>query len=244
MNNKEILQGNNERLTLNNVLLNNILNTINSLPEAGGGSVVDDLPEGYTRLRYIRSTDVQYIDTGVIPTNNTGFDIDYTVYDQLSSNDRTAGALFGARRTYTTDAFVLTTYSGTPYPKGHFLYGTNNNVDYIRNNAGITRAKREQMSFRNGVLTMPDGTTKTLNPYVEINCPSSICIFALNENGTKAEYSTTKLYRFKLYEGTSMIRDFVPAFSSSDGVCGLYEKITNTFYPGVTNGTPFEFEEL
>ena len=41
-----------------------------------------------------------------------------------------------------------------------------------------------------------------------------------------------------------MIRDFVPAFSSSDGVCGLYEKITNTFYPGVTNGTPFEFEEL
>ena len=38
--NKEVLQENNEKLEENNVMLSNVLDTINSLPTAGGGSPV------------------------------------------------------------------------------------------------------------------------------------------------------------------------------------------------------------
>lgn len=45
-----------------------------------------------------------------------------------------------------------------------------------------------------------------------------------------------KMYSVKFYEGETLVRNFVPA--EKDGVCGMYETITNTMY-GSVNSTPF-----
>lgn len=207
-------------------------------------TIVGVLPTGYVRLRYLQSSDKQYINTGIKPNANTGFDIDYMVYDQLSSNDTLAGALLGGRNSYYSNALALTTYSAGSYTKGHLLYGSVSNsgyVDRIRNNAGITPGKREQISFRNGVLTQPDGTEVTLNVNEGLSCNYPMYIFALNESNRAVEYSTARIYGLKLYDGNTLVRNYVPALEKLTGTPGLYDLVTESFETGVTNGYPFSY---
>jgi hypothetical protein len=62
-------------------------------------------------------------------------------------------------------------------------------------------------------------------------------LFALN---TPAEAYTKRafigqIYGCKIYEGTELIRDFVPCYRKSDNVIGLYDLANNEFY--TNNGT-------
>lgn len=48
--------------------------------------------------------------------------------------------------------------------------------------------------------------------------------------------SYIKLYSCKLYNGSSLIRDFVPVKRIYDNVAGLYDFVTETFYPSNSPG--------
>lgn len=199
------------------------------------------LPEGYSQLDAICSSETQYINTGVIPTISTGFDITYNVHDQFVANDTLAGALFGARTAWYHDAYNLTTYSAGNYTKGHLLYGgmasASGDAGTIRNNAGMSRDVIETLSFRNGILTKPDYTRVELNPGLGINTTYPIYIFGINQAGSFIEPSTMDLYRLKFYEGDELIRDFIPAIRDADGEVGLYCTVTKEFYTNMGSGS-------
>lgn len=197
------------------------------------------VPDDYKVVAAITSNETQYINTGVIPTVRTGFDITYEVHDQFVTNDTLAGALFGARSDWWHDAYNLTTYSSSAYPQGHLLYGgmssASGNANTIRHNAGMSQNTIETLSFRNGVLTKPDGTATTLSVGTGINTSYPIYIFGINQSGSFIEPSTMDLYELKFYEGDDLIRHFVPVVRKSDDVPGLYCLVTNQFY--TNNGT-------
>lgn len=202
-------------------------------PESG-------VPSEYAVVSAISSSETQYINTGVIPTVNTGFEITYNVHDQFVNNDTLAGALFGARSDWWHDAYNLTTYSDGAYTQGHLLYGgmSSTSVDpgTIRNNAGMSRDTIETLKFHNGVLTKPDGTDVTLNPGLGINTSYPIYIFGINQSGRFIEPSTMDLYGLKFYEGDELIRHFVPVVRKADNVAGLYCLITQEFYTNAGSG--------
>jgi hypothetical protein len=205
------------------------------------------LPAGYTALESISSNEKQYINTGVVPTVDTGFEITYNVHDEFVNNDTRAGALFGARTAWWNNAFNLTTYSDGSYRQGHLLYGgmasSGSNVETIRHNAGMSKDIKETLSFSHGVLTKPDLTTAAFDPGTGINTPYPIYIFGINQAGSFIEPSTMDLYRFKLFDGDELIRDFIPALRKEDGKVGLYCQVTDTFYTNSGTGE-FTYTEL
>lgn len=188
----------------------------------------------YTNLEYIESTGTQYIDTGVIANQDTGFDIDFISYNEIAKGTAYgSGTIFGARKTYRDSGFQLTTFNETNL-LGHFLFGTNNTITNIRYSAGIIPGTRQQISFRNRVLTLPDNTTTSVTNYT-FETPSTLTIFALHQTSI-SENGKVRLYNFKLYDGDRLIRDFMPCYRNSDGLAGLYDEVNDTFYTNAGTG--------
>ena len=46
-----------------------------------------------------------------------------------------------------------------------------------------------------------------------------------------------RLYSCKIYDNGTLVRDFIPAKKISDNKCGLWDKVTNAFYPNSGTGT-------
>lgn len=175
----------------------------------------------YQEVEWIGSTGTQYIDTGLIGTNNIGFEISFTTSEPLNTSGKT---IFGSRESYNRNGYQLTAYTEVSSMKGHFLYGPSRyNVD-MKNDGTLNVIK-----FNPPVLTTAADVTTTL-PSITVTTPVNLTIFCLSERYSRNEYSHTKLYSLKFYENSTIIRDFVPVYDKNTGEIGLYDKINNVFY--------------
>lgn len=59
---------------------------------------------------------------------------------------------------------------------------------------------------------------------------------------TSNDNTIAKVYYLKIYDGETLVRDFVP-FITQDGECGLYDLVTKQFYGNAGDGT-FEAETV
>ena len=188
------------------------------------------LPNEYQKVEYIESTGTQYIDTGVIPDQDTGFDIVFLTKNAISVSTSEYGSIMGARESSAVNELQITTFK---YDSSSFLgtlrYG---NTD---NNAGITPNKKMHLTLMNKVYTNKDDVKITLNRTFE--SPASLTVFALNNNGSVTQYGKVQLYSLKLYDGDTMIRYFMPCYRRSDNVLGLYDVVGNNFYTNLGTGT-------
>lgn len=185
-----------------------------------------NLPSEYREVEYIESTGTQYIDTGVIPDQDTGFDIVYLTKNPLGTTNY--GAIMGARYQSQQRELQLTTYTNSPST----VLGT---LRYSQtgHNAGITVNKKMRSTLMNKVYTNNEGYELTLNS--TFTSPVSLTVFALNNNGAVQQHGKVQLYSLKMYEGETLVRDFVPCYRKSDKELGLYDLVENKFY--INEGT-------
>ena len=185
----------------------------------------EELPSGYTPLDYIASTETQYIDTGFIPNQNTGFEVEFLSHDDLSSS--TYGCILGAREKSGTNELQLTTYVAKDSDvSGTLRFG---NIAY---NANITVGEKNKVTLKNKEYTSK-GIKQTFEG--EFTSPSTLTLFALNQNGTPTQFGNVRIYSCKIYNGNKMIRDFVPCCNSS-GIAGLYDLVLGKFYTNQGEG--------
>lgn len=182
-------------------------------------------PVVYQDVEYIESTGTQYIDTGVIGDEQSGFEM--KLYSNNTFSTSGYGTMFGARMSSGSRQFVLSSY-GTSSGGGQVRWGNS-----TTNNIYMAKQRVDTVSLRGTTLTRPNGTTVTLTRPSAFTTPSSLTVFALNENGNKIQYGSLRLYYLKLYDGNTLIRDFVPCYRKSDSVAGLYDTVNSQFY---TNG--------
>ena len=190
------------------------------------------LPKEYTQVDYIQSSGTQYIDSGILPSENIGFEIDFTPHNDM--NRTTARTIFGSRTTWKSNGYQLTTYTEGSLNGGHFLFGTNNTASLIRHSAYMQKDVRCQISFLNGVFKSANGNeTNIQGTFSNVN--KNIYLFGCIEN-RPFELSTTTLYRLKFYDNNVLVRDFIPCYRNSDNVVGLYDLVNNTFYTNQGTG--------
>ena len=67
----------------------------------------------------------------------------------------------------------------------------------------------------------------------------NIYLFAENHNsaGTNLSKGTSRFYYSKLYQNDVLVRDYIPCYRKSDGEIGVYDFVTNTFFPNAGTGT-------
>lgn len=179
-----------------------------------------DFEVTYTEIDHITAKSKQYIDTDYLPNNNTKVEVDAM---QLSKN--------------TTRASIIV---GLESPK--FIIGTDISTNKIRFDFGDFS---EQMTSSTYTLlntrytfALDKGVCYINGEPVGIDLSNSSAFQAANPLRIfgDAQYSDSSvrflgnLYGMKIWENNELVREYVPVQRDYDGVYGLLEKISNTFY--------------
>lgn len=198
----------------------------------------------YTTLKYIQGTGTQYIDTGIKMNSSVNIEADAEIR-QFAWNRENAptdlAGIFGniscgdpggnraGLRFYTQRNFYWY-YSNTGWP----AVWPSDDTFYSRNiykNVG-------NVFYINGTSTIT-GTTGSWS-----DATNNALLFSMGENPKAG----MKLYGAKLYDNGTLVRDFVPS-KRSDGVIGLYDNVSNTFFMNAGTGVfyepiPNEYQEV
>lgn len=206
-----------------------------------------ELPAGYKPVEYIESTKGggQFIDTGYTANAQTKVEFDAVIPARWEQNDR-FGVLFGSRtmNDWARKAFALQMCDG------------NTAVDTVRfaYNGAYRQDGGKPFSFGERVTVTCDGQhvewTGSKAASVDFtseslaSSKSTLYIFADNTvavDGAKSEtglnHSVMRLYSFRITEGGTLKRDFVPCVRLADAVAGLYDMVEGKFYGNAGTGS-------
>lgn len=199
--------------------------------------IPSSLPSTYSPIKYLQFTGTQYIDTGAIVDSNTGFDITFEVLNGQSGSpyynlfgvrgNDSSGGTGETQNFFRIDTIPVDSNSGTEFKYGSTVY-----------NSGIKNTSKINIKLLNKVYTKPDGSTITVAG--TITSGLSMYIGCINKAGTAyGNKASMKLYRFKIYNGSTLTHDFIPAQRVSDKVLGLYDLKTSTFKTNSASDIPF-----
>lgn len=200
------------------------------------------LPSEYQEVEYIESSGTQYINTG-LKLKQT-----HSVEMAIQNLTNASAKIFGSRTSATSNNYSILTglVGGTLSLVTDFQNYTNNRLSVdITNNLNdkyTIKINNSKMSINN--------TEKAITTYSSFTTPSNAYIF--NASGTyPAGYvnASTKLYYCKIWNGTTLVRDYIPCYRKSDNEPGLYDLVNNVFYTNAgsdsfTYGNEVSYETL
>ena len=179
----------------------------------------------YIELDYLESDGNAYINAGFQPNGNTRFECKWNSLRTDKTNNLT---VFGARQDWNKNQVQLSDYNSSGVV-GYYGYSDSSganwttlnyvgNYDLICSHLGTTFYRDND----NGV------TSTIANKSFSVG--KDMYVFALNNNGSVGERQPFRLYYLKFYDGSTLIRNFVPAQDKKTGTYGLYDKLNNQFY--------------
>lgn len=191
--------------------------------------IVKVLPSDYTQLKSITSTGSQYINTGILLTDNFKAEI----VGRFTSTTGTQ-CLLGA-----TVATTNATYRNEVLTKDSTKYYVNNG------NPWLTRQTNSSAPLDTNthtfVIEITSETTKisvddvtNVGNYANINTDEDLYLFARNAvNATPAiaDYAQFELESIKLYNSGELVFNGIPASNGSQ--VGLYDTVSETFMPSL-----------
>lgn len=172
-------------------------------------------------VAYLESTGTQYIDTGVMVTDTTGY------YIELLPTDTKDQIYFGVR------SYNQLGSNGELYKLYFGWKGVNTNSKYRpalfadKKNEITLNYFNDRKAFFNGVTDV----NYVLN-FETISSPSSqtLTLLARKENSGVVTYNAgCKLYAFKVSEGETIVRDFIPVLDWNDVPC-MYDKVSGKLF--------------
>lgn len=163
---------------------------------------------------YLTSSGTQYINTGIVPTNNTAIEMSFNLLSYNSWN-----AIFGTRNSNSDNFYIWFNSSGTSY------LGCGNS-DIL--SAFYTMPLGKHTIYMKSGFVNIDGTHYGFaNGTIDTAMP--ITLFKSNYSGEPSTCSNISLYYCKIYNSDILVRDFVPALDNNNVAC-LYDKVTKTFF--------------
>ena len=216
---------------------------------SGSGTITDSVGttlfgytnvlSGYERIEYLQSSGSQVIDTGYLHnkdtkvlirvefTKVTGYSNGYCVFYGARSSDRK-------------------TQLGGWLHNGKFMEACDDSASDTSLAATVGTIYDAELAKTGsyGVLNLATGVYTTLgsgNGYatspIQNGTPQTDSIFAIHQDGGTAWWCNMKCYSCKVWEGTTLVRDFVPVRRKSDGVLGLLDLAHGNFYTNAGSGS-------
>lgn len=211
---------NKSQLQLNNSDLQSILSTVLGLPTQESCKTGQYVWKKYetkelNEVSYLQNSGTQSIDTGVNPNNNTRLLLDIEFLEIPSGISYVQG----------------TGWYGLFYdPSGileHFYYDKSWTGASISNSEILDRMTIDMSNTGLLTVTLSNGTKRTKQKTNSFT--ASIPSLPLNAN-------VSKLYSYKIYDGNTLIRDFVPCKNANEEY-GLFDKVNSKFYSNVGSGS-------
>lgn len=190
-----------------------------------------------TTCDMLDQTQAPFINTGYTHTANTRVVMECNI-----TSNRNFSALFGSRKAYATNEFAFFShfrYNGWVRQNGAFgtTDGEMNLSKVVPTGEKIRiEADAKQLSIYKDGEETPYVTKASDKGVADGVCP--LYIFNLNNNGTvDTSPAYMRLYSFKIYEGETLVRDYVPV-ATADGRGGLKDRLTDEIVTAA-NGIPF-----
>lgn len=168
--------------------------------------------ETYTRLTYIECNGAQYIDLGYIVKEDDVIEADFIL-------TKIANA----------DTFLF----GTADPDAGLWFGLYSKTAYVRFGASASKsisssAGKYSVKLQKGKVTL--GTTETSLDYEQMP-NNTINLFAGRGSSNAAyNYGNYRCTKFRISDSNGMVMDLIPVKRDIDGVIGMLDTLSGTFY--------------
>lgn len=184
------------------------------------------LPDGYKQIEYIEASGTQYIDTGFKPNQNTRFEVDMNITN-------TNCHVFGARTSYLNKAFVLFWASNSDF----CIQMANSKF----NGGAFDTTKRYKVTMTSSQLFLDDNLQVSYS-VGDFQCEQNAWLMSCYSSSA-SEYARGKLYSAKIYDGNTLVRNFIPCKNQSE-VVGMYDLVNSKFYGNSGSGSFIAGSEL
>lgn len=180
------------------------------------------LPTSYERLEYIENTSNAHIVTGFTPDINSSFLYTFE-YVRFTNSD-----CFGVGGPYA--GWGLHTHGSNPSRIG---YSFGKELSFHFNN---DNSKHSFGLIGNQVIY--DG--KAISTFIRNNLDRTypLPIFYAHSSSPTNNIQYQRVYGLKLWDGDTLVRNFIPVRRRSDGVIGMYDLVERKFYTS-PNGVAF-----
>lgn len=168
----------------------------------------------YTKLEYIEGTGTQWVDTGIQPITTT------KIATKCSFSVDGGNVFIGATELPDNNDFRIFRASG------QYLYFDRGSS---RLNNSLALNTVYELEFGNWYIKINGQTVQSGNAFNIGLSSSTIKVMPT----TNSDYG--RIYYLKIYDGDTLVRDFIPTKRNSDNEIGLYDKVTNQFF--ANNGT-------
>ena len=197
---------------------------------------VIDLPYGYEPLDYIEVTNSNaggaYIDTGV--TRNGG-DLTYEgEIELISTSGSERGGIAGA--TWSLSAYVALKCSnrtldpGASYPLPAISLNTKYKIKFEYKTSEVVATLYDENGTQIGTVTRPQDSWTSSD--------TRTWLIGYARDITTSGWGFTMRYRRnKVYQGTTLAFEGLPARRTSDGALGMYDLVSNTFLTNAGTGS-------
>lgn len=189
----------------------------------------------FIRCEYIENTPTAYIDTLIKGSDKISIQLKYVF--KKNSNSTVSGFIFGSRIANNDRQYgIINSYVS------QFRFGnTTSSTAYITDTDILVTLDNTENHYELKIL---DSSNNLLHTLTTTNNSFSnnlnLYIFGINNNGSLIAFSdTTKLYSCKIYDGETIVRDFIPMYQISTDTYGLWDRVENKFYTS-PNGVKFK----
>lgn len=176
-----------------------------------------------TPIEYIQSSGTQYIDSNFIPKATTR-----TIMKAEPMSWSTWSAFFGTRNATSptaSQAYIAAVPAATLYRSDYFGSSLIAETPTIMQITNIDKNKNI-CSFNNIMITNTSST---------VNATTNMFLLALNDVGTAKYFLSAKLYSCQIYDGNTLVRDFIP-IKTTTNIYGLWDNVNKVLYKNAGTG--------
>lgn len=176
-----------------------------------------------TPIEYIQSSGTQYIDSNFIPKATTR-----TIMKAEPMAWSAWSAFFGTRNTTSptaSQAYIAAVPAATLYRSDYFGSSLTAETPTIMQITNIDKNKNI-CSFNNIMITNTSST---------VNATTNMFLLALNDVGTAKYFLSAKLYSCQIYDGNTLVRDFIP-IKTTTNIYGLWDNVNKVLYKNAGTG--------
>ena len=185
---------------------------------------------GYTQLTYIKSSGTQYIDTRVVPKTTTRVVCDFQLTVMPSDRVRSGWASAGSKEAF---------WFGSDNDHANFSCSVSGNS--VQANTGVP-VDTNRHSFDISASAIKFDGANVANPGSAFNNAASgntMYLFASRQGWSPnvGAYGSMNIYSCQIYDGDTLVRNYIPARRNSDMAVGLFDLKNGEFYGNAGSGS-------
>lgn len=185
---------------------------------------------GYTQLTYIKSSGTQYIDTRVVPKTTTRVVCDFQLTVMPSDRVRSGWASAGSKEAF---------WFGSDNDHANFSCSVSGNS--VQANTGVP-VDTNRHSFDISASAIKFDGANVANPGSAFNNAASgntMYLFASRQGWSPnvGSYGSMNIYSCQIYDGDTLVRNYIPARRNSDMAVGLFDLKNGEFFGNAGTGS-------